>query len=389
MDQVLEERVDSATAADRQYVWGERYVDELIVRDRNADASGATGNYGVSGSGLEERLYATNDALYSVTALTNASSTVQERFQYDPYGQAKVLDANFADDGDGVSDVDWEYRFTGRSLDVDTGLDYYRARYYHPTLGRFVGRDPMQADINLYRYVGDNPVVYVDPTGLIYFVIGPFTNTISWIEETKGAPVLLNPSANPQPPENFLGSPAERNPGEDRRSLGSFKSTKEYRNVHELQLTLCCEDGKIVTAGKVLHQHVGYTPIRIPVVGTIYSKGIAGPQTIEETPAPKGKTCYKVTSIQRFRLGWVENVAGKITTRYWAPFAWSRIEYELCCDETAKIKFGGSFVPSHSFYIDFQRVGQHSMANQPNALKRLDNFIKAGDGKDAPGDEKL
>ena len=144
MDQVLEERVDAATAADRQYVWDQRYIDELIVRDREADASGATGNYGVSGSGLEERLYATNDALYSVTALINASGTVQERFQYDPYGQTKVLDANFADDGDEVSDVDWEYRFTGRSLDGDTGLDYYRARYYHPTLGRFVGRDPIE-----------------------------------------------------------------------------------------------------------------------------------------------------------------------------------------------------------------------------------------------------
>ena len=169
MDQVLEERVDAATAADRQYVWGQRYVDELIVRDRNADASGATGNYGVSGSGLEERLYATNDALYSVTALTNASGTVQERFQYEPYGQAKVLDANFADDGDGVSDVDWEYRFTGRSLDVDTGLDYYRARYYHPTLGRFMGRDPIgysSDDHNLYRYVGNNPVNRTDPSGL-------------------------------------------------------------------------------------------------------------------------------------------------------------------------------------------------------------------------------
>ncbi len=170
MDQVLEERVDAATAADRQYVWGERYIDELIVRDRNADASGATGNYGVSGSGLEQRLYATNDALYSVTALTNASGTVQERFQYDPYGQAKVLDANFADDGNGVSDVDWEYRFTGRILDVDTGLDYYRARYYHPTLGRFLSRDPFgyeSRDANRYRYVRSNPPNLVNPLGAI------------------------------------------------------------------------------------------------------------------------------------------------------------------------------------------------------------------------------
>ncbi len=78
------------------------------------------------------------------------------------------MDSNFADDGDGASDFDWEYRFTGRSLDVDTGLDYYRARYYHPTLGRFVGRDPVQRQANLYRYCGNGPLINTDPSGLVW-----------------------------------------------------------------------------------------------------------------------------------------------------------------------------------------------------------------------------
>jgi hypothetical protein len=53
---------------------------------------------------------------------------------------------------------------------------------------------------------------------------------IGWIESTNGADPLLNQSANPEPPLNFLGSQADRTRGEDRESLGSFKSRKEYRN---------------------------------------------------------------------------------------------------------------------------------------------------------------
>jgi hypothetical protein len=96
-----------------------------------------------------------------------------------------------------------------------------------------------------------------------------------------------------------------------------------------------------------------------------------------------------VTSVQRFRLGKLINVAAKWKTGQWAPYAWSRIEYELCCDGTATVRSGGSYVPSHSYYINSDRVGQHSMASQNNALQRLDEFTHAGDEKDAPGAERL
>ncbi len=55
----------------------------------------------------------------------------------------------------------------GREYDSETGLYYYRARYYNPTQGRFLSRDPLGylPDVNLYRYVGNNPLNLTDPNG--------------------------------------------------------------------------------------------------------------------------------------------------------------------------------------------------------------------------------
>src|SRR5437867_1729919 len=58
--------------------------------------------------------------------------------------------------------------FTGRYFDIESQLYYYRARTYHPYLGRFLQRDPLgeAASINLYNYVFNNPVNATDPTGM-------------------------------------------------------------------------------------------------------------------------------------------------------------------------------------------------------------------------------
>ena len=59
------------------------------------------------------------------------------------------------------------YLFTGREYDQETGLYSYRARYYDSRIGRFLSRDPVgySAGLNLYSYVGNNPLTFVDPLG--------------------------------------------------------------------------------------------------------------------------------------------------------------------------------------------------------------------------------
>jgi RHS repeat-associated protein len=58
--------------------------------------------------------------------------------------------------------------YTGRELDPETGMYYYRARYYDPEIGRFLGEDPLgfEAGVNFYTYVSNNPINFNDPMGM-------------------------------------------------------------------------------------------------------------------------------------------------------------------------------------------------------------------------------
>jgi RHS repeat-associated protein len=132
--QCLEERATEAGTALKQFVWGAQYVDELVARDRDADNN--------SGNGLEERLYALQDALYNVTGLVSTAGSVQERFGYTAYGESTVLNADMTVKGGGTGYA-WEHRYTGRILDPTSGLQLNRNRYYHQQLGRWCSKDPI------------------------------------------------------------------------------------------------------------------------------------------------------------------------------------------------------------------------------------------------------
>jgi len=64
------------------------------------------------------------------------------------------------------------YAYTGREWDPEIGLYYYRARYYDPKIGRFIGEDPigLRGGINLFGYVGNAPLRFIDPFGLESYV---------------------------------------------------------------------------------------------------------------------------------------------------------------------------------------------------------------------------
>ncbi len=106
---------------------------------------------------------ATPDVTYDVVAITDGTGAVVERILYDPYGKSTVLDPNFAFDSDSLSDYDWETLLTSREFNMETGLDYFRARYYHNGVGRFVGRDPLEYPDGYNLYAGYFVPWGVDP----------------------------------------------------------------------------------------------------------------------------------------------------------------------------------------------------------------------------------
>jgi RHS repeat-associated protein len=104
----------------------------------------------------------------NTTALVNASGSVVERYLYDPYGKVKVLNPDWSDDENGESDFGNEVLYAGYRFDSETGLYHVRRRYYHPTLGRWLSRDPAgyQDGMNLYEYCRSAPVGASDAMGI-------------------------------------------------------------------------------------------------------------------------------------------------------------------------------------------------------------------------------
>jgi RHS repeat-associated protein len=93
----------------------------------------------------------------SVVDLVDEGGNVLNHFVYDSFGNRTA-----------TTGVDFRFAYTGRELDLETGLYYYRARYYDPMVGRFISEDPIgfsAGDTNLYRYVNNSPTNWTDPTG--------------------------------------------------------------------------------------------------------------------------------------------------------------------------------------------------------------------------------
>jgi RHS repeat-associated protein len=99
-----------------------------------------------------------SDALGSTVALGDNTGTLQTQYTYEPFGYATQT---------GLASTN-SYKYTGRE-DDGTGLYYYRARYYHPRLQRFLAEDPIRfsgGNVNLYGYVLNNPLSLIDALGL-------------------------------------------------------------------------------------------------------------------------------------------------------------------------------------------------------------------------------
>jgi RHS repeat-associated protein len=168
--QIIEQRQGSTVTS--QNVFNIDYVNDLLLTDNNS----TSGDLGLTGSGLGQRLFAQHDANFNVTALADATGTVVERYMYDPYGNVTVLQPDGTTRGGGTlasSHFGVPNLFQGMRVDSVTGLYQTPNRDYSPVLGRWMEADRGFVDgPSLYQFVRSNPVRRADPTGWASFKIG-------------------------------------------------------------------------------------------------------------------------------------------------------------------------------------------------------------------------
>ncbi len=151
-----------------------RYEDSVLVRKY------------IYGPGLDEPVllmvkdganwltyYYHYDGLGSVVGLSDEDGYLKDYYAYDVFGQPTRYYVHYPthtlvgyNQGSGILHP---FFFTGREYNHDNGLYYYRFRFYHPTLGRFMQPDPIgyYDSMNLYAYCFNNPVNWIDPLGLL------------------------------------------------------------------------------------------------------------------------------------------------------------------------------------------------------------------------------
>ncbi|MEE9368735.1 MAG: RHS repeat-associated core domain-containing protein [Pontiella sp.] len=105
------------------------------------------------------------DQQNTVIALADELGNVVESYEYNAYGEVTVFNASGAELS--ASEIGNRYTFQGREIDWDTKLTYFRSRWYSSEIGRWLSKDHIgiAGGLNLFAFVENNPVNYIDPSG--------------------------------------------------------------------------------------------------------------------------------------------------------------------------------------------------------------------------------
>jgi len=165
---LLEELDNSGTVLAR-YNQGS-WIDEVLSQLRSSTTS-----------------YYEQDGLGSVTSLSNASAALSNTYTFDSFGNLIASSGSIAN----------PFQYTGREFDAETGLRFYRLRYFDPSVGRFISEDPIGfgGGDNFYRYVQNNVTLLIDPFGLSSMIFNRANGTLILLDK-DGNVVAVCTAAN-------------------------------------------------------------------------------------------------------------------------------------------------------------------------------------------------
>ena len=151
----------------RTYAWG------LDVSGTLAGAGGVGGLVAINDAATGATHFPAYDGTGNVIGLVNAADgTITARYDYNPFGEPAVTEGTYAAPN--------PFRFSTKYHDTETGQVYFGYRYYAADTGRWLSRDPIHESggTNLFGFLDNSPVNFVDPHGLVLFAVGG-TNSVT------------------------------------------------------------------------------------------------------------------------------------------------------------------------------------------------------------------
>ncbi|MGH9563711.1 MAG: RHS repeat-associated core domain-containing protein, partial [Terracidiphilus sp.] len=199
LGRVVERNSAGAVTADHAYLWCGRAP--CLAHDNTQSGSPVSTEYFPQGAIIAgTNYYYLKDQLGSVNALVTTAGAIATQYTFDPYGNRTLISGTVASD----------IGYAGYFAHAATGLDFTMHRAFDPVHGRWLNRDPIgeSGGVNLYAYVGGNPISNIDSTGLTTYVITTYDTALGisygshsalFISTTGQTPFLYDPAGSFSP----------------------------------------------------------------------------------------------------------------------------------------------------------------------------------------------